>query len=173
MPKLRLIDEGDAAAILDFYTRNRVHLTPWQPALPEEFYTLAYHEKRLKHYLKCAAAGEDYRFGLFEGKKMIANINLGAIEYAAFKNGRLGYSVDAEYTGQGVATQNIGHVSTFAFERLGLHRLEANVMPRNAASKRVLDKCGFQKVGLSPKMIQINGVWEDHEMYAKLAAWVT
>jgi len=99
---------------------------------------------------------------------MVANINLAAVEYAAFMNGRLGYSVDGEYTGRGIATDNIQSVCRFAFKRLRLHRLEANVMPRNAASKRVLEKCGFAKIGFSPKMIQINGVWEDHEMYARL-----
>ena len=168
MYKLRLIQPGDAAAILDYYSRNRVHLTPWQPRLPEEFYTMDYHERRLEHYLQCAEMGEDYRFAVFDGRKMIANINLSAIEHAAFQNGRLGYSVDGEYTGRGVATDNIQSVCRFGFRHLKLHRLEANVMPRNAASKRVLEKCGFMKVGLSPKMIQINGVWEDHEMYAKL-----
>jgi ribosomal-protein-alanine N-acetyltransferase len=48
------------------------------------------------------------------------------------------------------------------FERLKLHRIEANVMPWNAASLRVLEKCGFERVGIAQKYLNINGIWEDH-----------
>ena len=48
---------------------------------------------------------------------------------------------------------------------LGLHRLEANVMPRNTPSIALLLRCGFQKIGMSPRMLKINGVWEDHDMF--------
>jgi ribosomal-protein-alanine N-acetyltransferase len=48
------------------------------------------------------------------------------------------------------------------FGEYGLHRIEANIMPRNAASLRVVEKAGFHREGLAKKYLKINGVWEDH-----------
>lgn len=144
-------------------------MRPWAPIPPEAFYTLKYQKRRLQRYRELVRTAQEYRFGVFDDDKMVASINLTSIEYGAFQNGRLGYSVDAEYTGKGVATEFIGHVCQFAFDRLRLHRLEANVMPRNMASQRVLQKCGFTLVGRSPGMVRINGVWEDHDMFARIA----
>jgi ribosomal-protein-alanine N-acetyltransferase len=167
--KLRLLELGDARALLDYYERNKKHLQPWSPTLPDEFYSVKYQLRRLENYFKLAAAAEEFRFGVFDEEKLVASINLTAIEYGAFMNGRFGYSVDAAYLGQGVATSNIQTIIAWAKDKLTLHRLEANVMPSNNASRRVLEKCGFEKIGHSPKMVKINGVWEDHDMYARLA----
>ena len=57
----------------------------------------------------------------------------------------------------------------FAFRRLGLHRVQAAVMPRNAASIRVLEKNGFRREGLAPRYLRINGEWEDHLIFARTA----
>lgn len=54
----------------------------------------------------------------------------------------------------------------FAFAEAGLHRVQAAVMPRNGASIRVLEKTGFRREGLSLRYLQINGVWEDHLIFA-------
>ena len=53
-------------------------------------------------------------------------------------------------------------VAGFAFGPAALHRVEANVMPRNTASLRVLEKCGYRPEGLARRYLRINGVWEDH-----------
>ncbi|MBI3259581.1 MAG: GNAT family N-acetyltransferase [Ignavibacteriae bacterium] len=86
-----------------------------------------------------------------------------------FQNGRFGYSIDSEFAGQGIMTSAIKAIVHYAFSELLLHRLEANVMPRNIRSKRVLEKCGFQKFGFSPKYLFINNDWEDHDNYMILA----
>jgi ribosomal-protein-alanine N-acetyltransferase len=59
-------------------------------------------------------------------------------------------------------------VVEYAFDVLGLHRLEANIMPRNKASLRVVEKLGFSEEGLSRKLLLINGRWEDHVRMVKL-----
>lgn len=56
----------------------------------------------------------------------------------------------------------ISLIVKFAFDNLRLHRIEANVMPRNKASLRVLEKNNFINEGLATKYLQINGIWEDH-----------
>lgn len=59
-------------------------------------------------------------------------------------------------------TEAVEAVVNHAFHELRLHRIEANIMPRNQASLRVVQKLGFQNEGISRKYLQINGKWEDH-----------
>lgn len=63
---------------------------------------------------------------------------------------------------QGLMTEGIQAVIIYAFEELQLHRIEANIMPRNKASMKVVQKLGFYEEGLAYKYLKINGVWEDH-----------
>jgi len=74
----------------------------------------------------------------------------------------LGYSLDGEYINKGYMTEALEAGISYVFSELRLHRIEANVMPRNGASLKVLEKLGFQKEGLARKYLKINGVWEDH-----------
>jgi ribosomal-protein-alanine N-acetyltransferase len=59
-------------------------------------------------------------------------------------------------------------VAPFAFGALNLHRLEAACIPTNAASMRLLEKCGFVREGLARQYLCINGQWQDHVLYARL-----
>ena len=59
-------------------------------------------------------------------------------------------------------TEAVELITRYAFDHLELHRIEANVMPRNVASLRVLEKNGYINEGISQKYLNINGVWEDH-----------
>ena len=54
----------------------------------------------------------------------------------------------------------------FAFDELGLHRLQASIVPRNAPSHRVAAKVGLRNEGTALRYLEINGVWEDHVRYA-------
>ncbi len=48
------------------------------------------------------------------------------------------------------------------FDEEGLHRIEANIMPKNSASMKVVKKLGFYDEGLAYQYLKINGTWEDH-----------
>ena len=93
-------------------------------------------------------------------------INLSQIFYGAFQNAYLGYGLGVEFTGKGYATEAVRLVLKFAFADLKLHRIEANVQPRNLASIRLLERCGFKKEGFSEKYLKIGGRWRDHERWA-------
>ena len=64
--------------------------------------------------------------------------------------------------------EGLVNVTRLAFGELGLHRIEANIQPANAASIRLVRSCGFQHEGLSPKFLYINGAWRDHERWAAI-----
>jgi len=169
---VRLIGPADAEAMTDYLVRNREAHRQWSPLAPPGFFTLTFQRARLQRLAELQREEREYRFGIFTGSQstlMVGSISLGSVERGVFLNGRLGYSTDAAYMGRGLMTEGVRRVLIHAFDRLKLHRVEANVMPRNIASRRVMEKCGFMHIGLSPKMVMINGVWEDHDMYMILA----
>lgn len=106
-----------------------------------------------------------YRFFIVSNDKpkdIIGTIALNNVVWRAFLSCYLGYALDEAHQNQGLMTEAVSLITDFAFTELGLHRIEANVMPRNKASLRVLEKCGYKNEGLSPRYLAINGVWEDH-----------
>ena len=70
----------------------------------------------------------------------MGSIGLNDVVWGAFCSAFLGYKLDAAYTGKGYMTEAVRLVVEYAFTQLGLHRIEANVMPRNTASLRVVEK---------------------------------
>jgi len=87
----------------------------------------------------------------------------------AFQSGYLGYWVGGPYARQGYMTEAVGLVLRQAFGRLGLHRVEANVQPHNAASTALVRRLGFRLEGRSPRYLKIGGRWRDHDRWALLA----
>ena len=109
-----------------------------------------------------------YAFGVFlsSNDELIGRVALSNVSRGAWQNATLGYYIDQAHTGRGYATEAVRLTLEFAFEQAGLHRVQAAVLPRNEASRRVLEKAGFLREGRSTKYLQINGIWEDHEMFA-------
>ena len=56
----------------------------------------------------------------------------------------------------------------YAYRGLDLSRVEAACLPENAASRGVLEKCGFKYEGVAQSYLQINGRWRNHVLYANL-----
>jgi len=57
-------------------------------------------------------------------------------------------------------------LAQYAFEELHLHRIQISIIPRNAASRRVVEKLEIRDEGIAVRYLEINGVWEDHVRYA-------
>lgn len=93
-------------------------------------------------------------------------ININNIVEGGFLCGALGYGAFAHATGRGLMAEGLGLVVRYAFGAMGLHRLEINVQPRNAASIALARRCGFRLEGFSPDFIYIDGAWRDHERWA-------
>ena len=112
----------------------------------------------------------EYNFGIFDAvtSRLIGHISLYSIKRLPFSSGFIGYSIDEREIGRGLATEVVRLVTKFAFEKVALHRVEAYVSPRNNGSVRVLEKSGYIREGLLRKLLYINGVWEDHFMYAAI-----
>lgn len=154
-----------AEALADYYRRNRAFLRPFEPERPEIYFTVDYQKELLAKQMKDAEEKTDFRFYLQpieEPHRIIGSIALNNVIWGPFCSAFLGYKLDAEYLNRGYMTAAVGVLTQYAFSQLGLHRLEANVMPRNRASLRVLEKNGYENEGLAKRYLHINGVWEDH-----------
>jgi ribosomal-protein-alanine N-acetyltransferase len=96
-------------------------------------------------------------------------VNLNEVVRGIFQSGYLGYWIGAPFARQGYMREGLALVLEYAFEELLLHRLEANILPENAASLALVRSLGFQREGLSPRYLKIAGEWRDHERWAVLA----
>ncbi|MFQ7002726.1 MAG: GNAT family N-acetyltransferase [Ruthenibacterium lactatiformans] len=129
------------------------------------FYTAEHHARELAADVQRAAQGTGVRFYLALKDvpgRVIGSVALNNIVRGAFQSCFLGYKLDGALCGRGYMTQAVEACTRFAFGPAALHRVEANVMPRNTASLRVLEKCGYRPEGLARRYLRINGAWEDH-----------
>jgi ribosomal-protein-alanine N-acetyltransferase len=99
---------------------------------------------------------------------MVGIVELRDIFMFDFKNSYITYYTFRPFLRQGLMTFGVLQVIAFAFKKLKLHRLEANIQPENKASIALAKACGFKKEGFSPKFIKKGGQWKDHERWALL-----
>jgi ribosomal-protein-alanine N-acetyltransferase len=128
-------------------------------------------EERFQKYLQSRNGQTDDGFLLCHrpSNAIMGVININCIVRGFFHSGYLGYYIGSKFSRQGYMTDGLKLVIDHAFGPMNLHRLEANVQPNNIASLALVKKCGFHKEGYSPKYLQINGQWRDHERWAILA----
>ena len=101
-----------------------------------------------------------------EDRAIAGVINVSQIFHGNFRSAYLGYYAGAPFMGQGYMSEGLRLVLRHAFGALGLHRLEANIQPKNRASIRLVRRAGFRREGLSPRYLKIRGRWRDHERWA-------
>lgn len=104
-----------------------------------------------------------------EDEAIVGFFNLSQIFRGPFQSAYLGYAVGAPYARQGYMSEAIELVLRYAFSKLGLHRIEANIQPANGASIALARRAGFRLEGFSPRYLKIAGEWRDHERWAILA----
>jgi ribosomal-protein-alanine N-acetyltransferase len=166
--ELRLPEPEDAEAFLDLVVRNRDHFRPYEPRRPPAYFTLAGQRDQIAAARRQAQLGERFEFGVWDrnGSGLVGRISLGGISRGALQNAYLGYGIDREHGGRGYASQAVTLAVRVAFDDLGLHRVQAAVVPENKASARVLEKCGFREEGLARRYLFLDGQWKDHRMFA-------
>jgi ribosomal-protein-alanine N-acetyltransferase len=168
--------------------RNVDWLTKWEPRQPEGYPNDTVDKTAFS--ARCGARerewqlGTGYGFGifvsgvasgrgrLFEGQ-FAGEMNLSGVQRGPFQNAYVGYWIDQAHAGKGYVPEALVVAARFAFEDLGLHRLQVAIIPRNRPSRRVAEKLGLRDEGIALRYLSINGAWEDHVRYAITAEeWV-
>ena len=103
-----------------------------------------------------------------DSRELVGVINLGHVIRGGLQSAFLGYYAFSPFERQGLMHEGIALVIRYAFEKLKLHRLEANVQPGNRASIALIKRCGFVREGFSRRYLKIRGRWRDHERWALL-----
>ena len=157
---IRKPTEADYDELLSLRCRNKDFHFPWV--------ILTLNEKACYDYIhRCQ---NDNFQGLLicysSTNKIIGIVNLSQIFYGGFQNAYLSYYADIDYAGRGLMSEGVRLAIDYAFYTLHLHRLEANIQPGNKTSISLVKRLNFTKEGFSPKYLNINGAWRDHERWA-------
>lgn len=164
---LKVLEEKDALQVLDYYMRNRDFLEEWELRRPKEFYTVEAQAEQLRKDFREFEEKRALRLWIYKKGDTVNNRVLGAVAFnnivfGAFLSCFLGYKLDKDEINKGYITEAIRKGIEIVFNEYGLHRIEANIMPRNSRSLRVVEKLGFYNEGLAYSYLKINGHWEDH-----------
>ena len=149
---------------------SRDFLTPWEPTWPADDLTRSAFRRRIRRYAEDLRTDQSYAFLIFRNSDdmLVGGLTLANIRRGVAQAGSLGYWMGLPYVRQGYMTAAVRAVIPFAFATLRLHRLEAACIPTNAGSIRLLENTGFVREGYAREYLCINGVWQDHLLYARL-----
>lgn len=154
-----------AGEVARYFAKNKEFHRETDPVRPDEFYTEEGQRTLLCQDAARQEEGRCLRLWLSlkeEPERIIGFVGLSEIVRGAFLSCFMGYHMDGELINRGYCTEAAQKAAEIAFTELGLHRIEANILPCNARSLRVAEKLGMEREGVSPKYLRINGVWEDH-----------
>ena len=168
---LILSHTGLTAAVTAYFCRNREFLRATEPLHTEEFFTAPYQEEEMKRAVVEAQKLGGARFWLAKKETPRVIIGMAALNniiWGPFRSCFLSYRLDEREVNRGYMTEAVEKCVEIAFKELKLHRLEANIMPHNKPSLRVIEKLGFHYEGLARRYLHINGQWEDHIHMVKL-----
>jgi ribosomal-protein-alanine N-acetyltransferase len=168
---LRVPQMADFAEWTALRETSRNFLGPWEPTWPADDLTRGAFRRRLKRYAEDLRTDQAYPFFIFRAGDdvLVGGLTLANIRRGVAQAGSLGYWIGVPFAGRGYMTAAVRALIPFAFGAIRLHRLEAACIPTNAASMRLLEKTGFQREGYARQYLCINGSWQDHVLYARLA----
>ena len=146
---------------------SHAYLQPWEPIWPEDDLTRAAFKRRLSIYSREMEAGNAWPFFIFadSDQSLVGAITLSNVRRGVAETGTLGYWIGRRFAGRGYGTAGVRAMVGYAFNDLNLHRVEAACVPANMASRRVLEKSGFEHEGQARAYLKINGAWADHVLF--------
>jgi ribosomal-protein-alanine N-acetyltransferase len=157
---IRPLAPGDADQLAALYARNREFLRPFEPDRDDAFYTPEGQRERI--------AQRRDGFAMLVGERIAGVIGLENVIRGACRSATVSYWVDRERNGRGLATAAVGAIAGVARDHHGLHRLQAPVRTDNLASQRVLEKNGFERIGIARGYLHVGGEWRDHVLFQRV-----
>lgn len=168
---LRHPTPGDRREFIELRAQSEALFAPWEPLRPDG--TAVSPADAFELFLEsCNTANRQrHLIARRRDEAIVGWVNLNEIVRHPWHNAIMGYGVFAPFVRNGYATEGVKLALRRAFARedrggLGLHRVEANVMPSNEASLGVVRRAGFREEGFSPRYLRIAGVWADHTRWA-------
>ncbi len=167
---LRLPQHGDWKAWALLRAESAGFLAPWEPLWSEDHLTRRSFTNRVYWAARAEAQGTALPLMLVrrDDQALLGAITLDNIRRGPSQSGTLGYWIGEQFARRGYMKEAILGVVHHAFSVMDLSRIEAACLPENAASRGVLEKCGFKYEGVAQSYLQIAGRWRNHVLYASL-----
>jgi ribosomal-protein-alanine N-acetyltransferase len=171
---VRPFARSDLDDLLALRVANRDFLAPFEATRDASFFTRVAQSREITLDGDAWTAGMGFAFAVLHvddarGERLIGRVALSNIVRGAWQNATIGYWISEDAGGHGHASAAVGLVVAFAFDHAGLHRVQPAIMPRNVRSRRVVEKNGFRLEGRAERYLHIDGVWEDHDIFAMTA----
>ncbi|MBM3571167.1 MAG: GNAT family N-acetyltransferase [Alphaproteobacteria bacterium] len=168
---LRPPRRGDWQQWAELRAVSRDFLTPWEPTWPGDALTQAAFRQRLARSTKDWADDLCYSFFIFRraDDDLVGGVTLSNVRRGVAQTASVGYWIGRPYARNGHMTDAVATLVAYAFDKLGLHRVEAACQPNNVPSRSLLKRVGFEEEGRARKYLRINGLWQDHVLLARLA----
>jgi [ribosomal protein S5]-alanine N-acetyltransferase len=141
-------------------------LRPWEATSPERTASRLAFRQLVRQFDREAADGRLQPFVIETEGRLVGQMHLFGIAWGSFRSASAGYWVAKSVAGQGIMPLALAAACDHAFIALGLHRVEVNIRPENAASLRVVEKLGFRDEGIRLRYLHIAGDWRDHRSFA-------
>ena len=179
MPKINIETENltmrlpqiiDRDEWINLRRKSADFLMPWEPNWQDDHLTKKSFGQRVEWARK--SVQNNTAIPLFiirrSDQLLVGAITLDNIRRGPAQTATIGYWTGEPYIRQGLMGDALPAVVNYAFEMLDLSRIEAACLPKNLASRRVLEKSGFKYEGVAQSYLQISGRWRNHVLYANL-----
>lgn len=128
-----------------------------------------YTEANAREFIGGVLAAKDvFAFAVFADGLSCGSISVTRGGNVHRRTGELGYYLAEPFWGRGIGTAAVKKMCAFVFENSDIARIFAEPFSQNAASCRVLEKCGFTCEGILRKNAEKNGKLLDMKMYSLL-----
>ncbi|MBN1775360.1 MAG: GNAT family N-acetyltransferase [Oscillospiraceae bacterium] len=166
---LSVLSPSAADKVTDYLARNRVFHEPFHQLHQDAYYTTYIQKQYLRSDMNAFFDKSQCGFWLIKQSdpdRIIGRLAFSGIIRGALQSCLMGYHLDKDEVGKGYMAEAIICACRYMFSTWKMHRIQADIMPRNERSIKTIERCGFVRSGLSGKYMAINGKWEDHYMYA-------
>ncbi len=167
--RLRAPRRRDARAWSEVRLRNEEWLSPWEATSSQRWAdrnAIAAWPPLLAALRKAARAGTMLPFVVTYGSRLVGQMNVSNVVHGALRGCSVGYWIDSEVAGRGITPTALALVIDHCFTGVGLHRVQVDIRPENAASLRVVEKLGLRREGYFERFLDIDGAWRDHIAFA-------
>ena len=157
-------DWSDWAAVRQ---ESREFLEPWEPTWSEDALSRPAFRRRLHGHRSEWQRSTGYAFLIRrrDDEALLGGLTLSNVRRGVAQSASLGYWIGRPFARQGYMTESLALVLDFAFDRLGLHRVEGACLPTNGASRGLLTKSGLKEEGYLRQYLRIDGEWRDHVLF--------
>jgi len=166
---LAVLPPSSAESVVAYLLKNRSFHEPYHQLHDDSYFTPFIQKQYLRSdmngFLERAQCGF-WLIKIEEPGRVIGRLAFSGVIRGALQSCLMGYHLDQDEIGKGYMSEAIRTACAYIFSEWNLHRIQADIMPRNVRSIGTIERSGFKKQGQFENYMAINGKWEDHVTYA-------